>query len=337
MRERQAPGPRLREVDVRTERIAPSDTSVTALLGTCPDGPADEPVAVHSLVAFDRVYRGSRGSSLHREVRDFFSNGGRQALTVRVTKGSAALDSLAEHDWQLLVVDPDVVDLTRAHAVCVRHRGFLICDATGDGTLPVAPGSNAAAYFPPLTSGPCAAAVAGVVARIDATRGVWKAPSGVEAGVAGTLSRELTAHEIQRLGAGHVNALRTLPTGGAVVWGARTASTDPEWRYVSVRRFVLFLERSIERGLQWAVFEPNDEPAWAAARQTVSTFLFDLWRQGAAVGTTPEEGFFVTCDRSTMTQADLDAGRLVVLVGVAPLEPAEFVVIRIQVRTSPTA
>lgn len=336
MPEQLEPGVHIEEVGVRTRRIHPAPTSVTALLGGCRRGPADEPVAVQSLAEFDREYGDGRGSWLRRAVRDFFSNGGRRALTVRVTDETAAMKSLAEHDWQLLVVDPGVVDLAAASGLCVRQRAFMVCDATTDGALSAGLGGNAAAYFPPFSgregTRPCAPAVAGVFARIDATRGVWKAPAGTEATLDRVPSRELTSPEIAELGARHVNALRTLPDVGTVVWGARTASAGPEWKYVPVRRLVLFLERSIEQSLGWAAFEPNDEPLWASVRTAVEDFLHDLWQQRALTGMKAEEGFFVRCDRSTMTQGDIDDGRLVVLIGVAPVKPAEFVVLRIQTR-----
>lgn len=341
MPEQVEPGGWIDEVGVRTKEIRPAPTSVTVLLGGCRRGPADEPVAVQSLAAFDQAYGDVRGSSLRQAARDFFGNGGRHALTVRVTDASAALGSLAERDWQLLAVVPGVVDLAEASALCLRHRAFLVCDAADDGSVPAEVGSNGAAYFPPLASRhgtrPCAPAVAGVFARIDAGQGVWKAPAGTEATVNGVLSREATSRETEELTRRRVNALRTFPAVGPVIWGARTASDDPDWKYVPVRRLALFLERSIEQGLQWVVFEPNDEPLWAAVRLVVDNFLFDLWRQGALTGTTPREGYVVRCDRSTMTQADIDAGRLVVEVGIAPLKPAEFLVLRIQAQTAATA
>ncbi len=333
-----APGVYVEELAVGPRRIEPAPTSVTALLGRCRRGPANEPVAVPSLAAFDQRYGEVRGSSLRRAARDFFANGGRLALTVRVTDPSAALANLAEHDWQLLVVVPGVVDLVEANALCLQHRAFLVCDATGDGLLPAVLGRNAAAYYPPLArrrgSRPCAPAVAGVMARTDARRGVWKAPAGTEAKLSGVLSHELTDGEIGELTHRRVNALRTFPAVGSVVWGARTASEDPEWKYVPVRRLVLFVERSIEQGLGWVVFEPNDEPLWAAVRQDVGDFLLDLWHRGALQGSRPDEAYFVRCDRSTtMTQTDVDSGRMVVLVGLAAVKPAEFIIIRIEVRT----
>ena len=126
-----------------------------------------------------------------------------------------------------------------------------------------------------------------------------------------------------------VNALRFFEGRANRVWGARTMSSDPEWRYVNVRRLFIFLEHSIDKSTQWAVFEPNNERLWANIRQTIEDFLLTVWRTGALMGTKPEEAFFVRCDRTTMTQNDLDNGRLICLIGVAPTYPAEFVIFRI--------
>ena len=121
---------------------------------------------------------------------------------------------------------------------------------------------------------------------------------------------------------------------GIRVWGARTMSSDPEWRYVNIRRLFIFVENSIARGIQWAVFEPNDEPLWARVRQSITNFLIDLWRSGMLAGATPDEAFFVRCDRSTMTQDDIDHGRLICLIGMAATKPAEFVIFRIGQKTA---
>ena len=131
-----------------------------------------------------------------------------------------------------------------------------------------------------------------------------------------------------------VNCLRFFPGRGYRVWGARTASSDPEWKYVNIRRYFNYLERSIDVGTQWAVFEPNGEALWANVRQTISSFLYNEWRNGALLGTDPKEAYFVRCDRSTMTQNDLDNGRMICLVGVAPSRPAEFVIFRIGQKTA---
>jgi hypothetical protein len=126
-----------------------------------------------------------------------------------------------------------------------------------------------------------------------------------------------------------VNVIRRFAGKGIRVWGARTLSERPEWKYVNVRRLVMFVEQSIDEGLQWVVFEPNGEALWARIRQTIENFLTTLWRQGAFVGTKAEEAFFVRCDRTTMTQSDLDDGRVLCEVGVAPVRPAEFAIFRI--------
>jgi phage tail sheath protein FI len=134
-----------------------------------------------------------------------------------------------------------------------------------------------------------------------------------------------------------VNCIRTFPGRGTRVWGARTLAADPQWKYVNVRRLFLYLEESMDEGTQWAVFENNDERLWARVRQSLSNFLTTAWRDGALMGTTPEEAFYVTCDRTTMTQDDIDNGRLIAEVGVAPVKPAEFVIIRITQSTGTAA
>ena len=126
-----------------------------------------------------------------------------------------------------------------------------------------------------------------------------------------------------------INVLRTFPGRGSLVWGARTTSPDPEWRYISIRRLIVYIEQSLQQGLRWTVFEPGGPPVWQAVIQDVQNFLRDIWRSGGLAGTTPEQAYFVRCDHSTMTQADVDAGRLVMVIGVAPERPAEFVIIRI--------
>jgi phage tail sheath protein FI len=121
---------------------------------------------------------------------------------------------------------------------------------------------------------------------------------------------------------------------GIRVWGGRVITSDSDWKYVNVRRLLIFIENSIDRGLQWVVFEPNADPLWARVRRTISDFLTVVWRNGALEGTKKEEAFFVKCDRTTMTQADIDNGRLIVVIGVAPVKPAEFVIIRIGLFTA---
>lgn len=202
---------------------------------------------------------------------------------------------------------------------------------------------HAAVFYPRLrysdnglikTIGP-AGAMAGLMARTDANRGVWKAPAGIEAGVRGItgVNLELTDAENGVLNKKGVNCLRALPNG-IVNWGARTLDGDDdfgsEWKYIPIRRFALFLEESLYRGTRWVVFEPNDEPLWANIRLNINAFMFSLFRQQAFQGTSPQEGYYVRCDKTTTTQDDRNKGIVNIEVGFAPLKPAEFVVIKIQ-------
>ncbi len=183
--------------------------------------------------------------------------------------------------------------------------------------------------------------VAGMYARIDARRGVWKAPAGTEANIGGAvgLTKEITDAEQDTLNPIGVNVIRVFPSSGIVIWGARTVATqaDPEYRYVPVRRTAIFIEQSIYNGIQWAVFEPNDEDLWASLRLNIGAFMMTLFRAGAFQGTTPSQAFFVKCDSQTTTQADIDTGVVNVLVGFAPLKPAEFVVIKISQKAGDSA
>jgi uncharacterized protein len=180
--------------------------------------------------------------------------------------------------------------------------------------------------------------VTGVYARTDIERGVHKAPANeVLRGVIG-LRRQLNKQEHDILNPSPVNisVIRDFRPNnrGIRVWGARVITSDNDWKYVNVRRLLIFIEHSIERGLQWVVFEPNADPLWARVRRTIANFLTVVWRNGALEGTTIEEAFFVKCDRTTMTQTDIDNGRLICEVGVAPVKPAEFVIIRIGLWTA---
>ena len=205
----------------------------------------------------------------------------------------------------------------------------------------VARNRNLTIYYPWLVTGagakkaarPPSAIAAGIYARLDHARGVWKAPAGQDAttiGITG-LAANVTSAQMQSLQDAGINSIRKMPGGEVVLWGARTvaAEGDAEWKYVNVRRLFLFLERSIEEGLQWAVFEPNGENLWAQIRLEVSSFLYTAWKADAFPGNKPEEAYFVKCDRTTMTQNDIDSGQLIALIGIAPVKPAEFVIFRI--------
>ena len=176
--------------------------------------------------------------------------------------------------------------------------------------------------------------VCGIYARNDIERSVAKAPANEVIRGALRFETDVSFAEQEVLNPAGVNCLRFFPGRGYRVWGARTASSDPEWKYVNVRRYFLFLEHSTDRGTQWAVFENNGERLWANVRETIESFLYNEWRSGNLLGGSPAEAYFVRCDRSTMTQNDLDNGRLVCLIGVAVLKPAEFVIFRIGQKTA---
>ena len=268
-----------------------------------------------------------------------------------------------------LTVDADLNSATwaAAAACCQDRRAMLIVDppaewtatagssiadvATEVGALRSAIGNgyarNAAAYFPrlrmrdPLNEhrladfAPCGA-IAGIMARTDAQRGVWKAPAGVEASFSEVVALTYTMTDAENgiLNPVGLNCLRTFPVAGHVVWGARTlAGADllaSEWKYLPVRRLALYLEESLYRGTQWVVFEPNDESLWAQIRLNVGAFMHQLFRQGAFQGQTPAHAYFVKCDTDTTTQHDITQGIVNILVGFAPVTPAEFVIIKIQ-------
>ena len=176
--------------------------------------------------------------------------------------------------------------------------------------------------------------VCGIYARNDVERGVYKAPANEVVRSALRFEIDVNFGQQELLNPLGVNCLRLLSGRGYRVWGARLISSDPEWKYVSDRRYFNYLEASIDRGTQWAVFEPNGERLWANVRQAIADFLYNEWRSGALLGSTVEEAFFVRCDRSTMTQNDLDNGRLICLIGVAIIKPAEFVIFRIGQKTA---
>jgi hypothetical protein len=178
--------------------------------------------------------------------------------------------------------------------------------------------------------------MAGIYARVDVERGVHKAPANEVIRSIDTangfhgLEVEITKREQDLLNPKGINALRFFPNRNTRVWGARTLSSDGSWRYINVRRIFIWVERSIDEGTQWVVFEPNDEKTWARVRQSITNFLITAWRSGALFGTKADEAFFVRCDRTTMTQDDIDNGRLICVIGIAPVKPAEFVIFRIQ-------
>lgn len=259
-------------------------------------------------------------------------------------------------------LDFDVNLASAAAAYCEARRAMLILDPPKDWNTKTAAvtkftdanndhvgtrSRNAAIFFPRLLQAnplrnnnmetfPVGGTTAGIFARTDTQRGVWKAPAGLDATLTGTpaLSIALTDAENGELNPLGVNCLRSFSAAGRVVWGARTLRGSDqladEYKYIPVRRTALFLEESMYRGLKWVVFEPNDEPLWAQVRLNAGAFMQNLFRQGAFQGTSAREAYFVKCDKTTTTQNDIDLGILNLIIGFAPLKPAEFLVIKLQ-------
>lgn len=232
-----------------------------------------------------------------------------------------------------------------SHCEEMKDR-FGVLDPIKDATLDVIQKQRnlydseyAAIYYPwvkvfnPLNkkneSVPPSGLVIGVYARSDVERGVHKAPANEKLNGVIELSQIITKGQQDILNPMGINCIRAFPGRGIRVWGARTLSSDPLWKYINIRRLFLYMEESIDEGTQWVVFEPNSEILWARVIQTINNFLKGVWKSGALMGLTPEEAFFVKCDRTTMTQDDIDNGRLIVMIGVAPVKPAEFVIFRI--------
>jgi uncharacterized protein len=178
--------------------------------------------------------------------------------------------------------------------------------------------------------------MAGIYARVDVERGVHKAPANEVIRGITRIAADVTKREQDMLNPRNINVLRYFPGRGNRVWGARCVTSDSAWKYINVRRLFIMIEESIDEGTQWVVFEPNDEPTWARVRLSITNFLTTQWRNGALQGATAAEAFFVKCDRTTMTQDDIDNGRLICVIGIAPVKPAEFVIFRIQQKTLDT-
>jgi len=297
-----------------------------------------------------------------KEVRDARTDGGAvaQAATQEVSlsdyQGSditgqrTGLAALKERDDVSIVCVPDeneIRGLTEAVVTHCENMGdrFAVLSAPRDAgrvseiDTPV-DSQYAGYYYPwieikhPTTNTdelvPPGGHVAGAFARNDNETGIHGAPANMVLRGALDLQHNITKGEQDVLNPKGVNCIRSFQGRGIRIWGARTTSSDPEWKYINVRRLFLFVEQSIEEGTQWAVFEPNNRDTWARVRQSVSNFLETAWRDGALMGTSPDEAFFVNCGEETMTQDDIDNGRLICEIGIAPVKPAEFVIFRIQ-------
>lgn len=367
MTEYLAPGVFVEEMERGPRPIQGVPTHVTAMIGMTGRGTTD-PTRVASALEFAQEFGGESdtGGFLPTAARGFFENGGRQLVVCRVVaavdgsavgaddfaRAIARLDDDRFGDVALVYAPHAGVHAAAVHRMLIEHCerqrfrfAVLDCDpgiADPRGVDPAAAGLDtqyAALYLPWVcVADPAGGArrcvppgghVLGVYARTDLERGVFKAPANqVLRGVA-TLEYEVDRATQEVLNPRGVDVIRDFPGRGIRVWGARTLSSNPQWKYVNVRRLFIFLERSIYEGTKWVVFEPNDEKLWARVRDTIRLFLRAQWRSGALLGAKEEEAFFITCDPSTMTQDDIVNGRLICEIGVAPVRPAEFVIFRI--------
>jgi phage tail sheath protein FI len=358
------PGVYVAEIPGGARPIEPAGTSTAAFVGAAEKGPQTGALRIGSWDEFQRNF-GSfiPRSHLAEGVFGFFSNGGRQCYVVRVTgtNFAAAFQRLNDRNDVSLLAVPGIgtqrmMDLGLAYCESRPRQDIFYVGESGkfDDTAAQAEtfrksltraSSYGALYFPWVlardpsgrTPGPVALPpsgyMAGLYARIDATRGVWKAPAGIEASLNGAtgLAAELTDAQQANLDPIGVNCLRRRDPGGVFAWGARTLSSDPEWEYVPVRRTEIMIRKSIYDGIQWAVFEPNDHRLWGSLRASIGAFMNRLFRAGAFQGGKASDAYFVRCGLGdTMTQDDIDRGQVIVLVGFAPLKPAEFVIVRIQ-------
>ena len=386
------PGVHVEESPRGVRTIAGVPTSVAAFIGRTRSGPVNEPTTIHSFGDFERLFGGlAADCPVSYAVRDFYLNGGSQAVVVRLSnkaglttrtrftgnrrKRTGMYALLKADRFNILCVPPDKRgdDLPNgvyqaAAKFCAERRAMLIVDppSTPPAVTPAAASeavtafasslsagmgearANAALYFPrvlqadPLQQSTAdtplapSGAVAGVMARTDEQHGVWKAPAGRDAALRGIkgLAVRLTEAENGTLNPRAVNCLRSFPNAGHVVWGARTLAGDDglasDWKYVPVRRTALYIEESLYRGTRWAAFEPNGEQLWGQIRLDVGAFMHGLYRSEAFQGRTPREAYFVKCDGDSTTRDDVNRGLFNIVVGFAPLKPAEFVIIKIQ-------
>lgn len=385
------PNVSIEEISTGSQPIEGTSTSTAAFVGVTAEGPQNDPKIVESFAAYSEIF-GVAFPNVPVSIAalQFFSNGGRKAVIVRVlasekrgefrpepeqligdSEAQTGIHALGLGEPIGLLLTPDAANMSTGDAKKVAEAVLKFCqgrrifhilelpqETSQQKTVEAAVNwsaqsetikhRNAAVYFPRITiadpSGengtlqvPPSGAVAGLYARIDLERGVWKAPAGLNAKLptARGLEIDLTDQDMAQLKDASINPFRYFADHGIVAWGARTflAADDDDnnnWRYVPVGRLALFIEESLYRGLVWAVFESNDEALWAQIRLAASSFMNQLFRSGAFQGSHAGEAYFVKCSRETMTEGDIDAGRIILQVGFAPLKPAEFIILHIE-------
>ncbi len=363
------PGVYIEEIEMGARPIEGVSTSTVGFVGVAEKTvEKPKPIFISSWSNFESSFGGYTATAqyLAPAVYAFFANGGKRCYVVGVEKetdiiGSdingtrTGLQSLKEIDDVSIVVVPGMSDKTTqdamiAHCEDMGDRFCILDSKEGDGLDEIIAQKNGlmssdkgvgALYYPWIRMSasktlwekrfiPPSGAVAGVYARSDSQRGVHKAPANeVLRGVV-ELERAITNNDQGPLNDENINCIRAFKGRGIRIWGARTiAPKGSSWKYINVRRLFLYIEESIDESTQWVVFEPNNEQLWARVTQTINNFLLGVWKSGALMGTNPKEAFFVKCDRTTMTEGDINNGRLIAIIGIAPTKPAEFVIFQI--------
>ena len=364
-----SPGVYVEEVDRGTKPLEMVGTSTVGFVGECNIGPVNEPIFCTNWSQFTKHFGDFQNSDyLAHSVYGFFNNGGGRCFVLNVGNPEDAKERPARYIGtdngpgtrtglkafedvdEINIVcapgqtDPAITDAVLSHCENMRYR-FAILDAPeviekgGVDKLPKPRDSKYGAYYFPWIEvydpikgniyQPPSGYMAGVYARSDGERGVHKAPANELVRGALGLRYNITKGEQDILNPKGINCIRSFTNRGIRVWGARTISSDASWRYINVRRLFNMVEQSIELGTQWVVFEPNDQRLWKRVTRDLSAFLMRLWRQGALFGATPEQAFYVKCDDETNPPEVIDAGQMIVEIGMCPVKPAEFVIFRI--------
>jgi Bacteriophage tail sheath protein len=361
-----SPGVYVEEISNDNKSVVGVDTTITGMLGVTEKG-RSEIYPVNSFQEYCNEYGGYiRDSYLTHAVEGFFLNGGTKCYIGRIKplRGTElkaedfikdGLSGFCGIDEISIVYVPDAAILSESEAIILNsaikdhcenmQNRFAILDIPKAQVRNIAnvqkpiDSSYVAAYYPwlkindPLSNQPITIPpgghIAGIYTRVDNSQGVYKSPANEV--IEGVLAPELNLLQQQQeiLTTKMINPICQFPGRGIVVWGARTCSSDPGWKYINIRRLITYLEESIKESILWVVFEPNSAMLWSKVNQSISGFLNKIWRNGGLQGSKPEEAFFVKCDNEIMTPEDINSGRFILEIGVAPVRPAEFIIFRI--------
>ncbi len=349
------PGVFLQDINIQPQSIEGVSTNIAAFLGETEIGPTI-PTLITNFADYERLFGGylSDGMYLPYAVEGFFLNGGKRCYVCRVLASNyaEALAKLETVDEVSIVYSPnaqavpELAELLIGHCERLRFRFAILDSIKGqDSSNLTKPRESAfaALYYPWICvkqSGtgiqflvPPGGHVAGIYARTDLEMGVHKAPANEVVRGAVDIEYPLSKNQQDNLASKGINCIRNFVGRGIRFWGARTLSSDPTKKYVNICRLLIYLEQSIKKGTEWAVFEPNNETTWIKVKSAIENFLVQTWKNGLLMGANPKEAYFVKCDRTTMNQSDIDNGRLIVLMGIALVKPAEFMILRINQST----